>query len=785
MARKDREEREQEEEEKLFDGPSSIGELYREIAVVKDEFKNEERTLVRRKQHPFVTFCNPIHAMAPSLGKGEALSEQNKKAVEFLGWELNGEELGAAYKFVLIVSFLAAIVIAGIIFLSPAIVVVNLFVGGATFLTPIYILLPLLGMVVFATYYVQNYPLEEARAEQVRALTYVPEILGYMVMSMKLSPNLEKSIEFAAEHGRGKIAEDFKKLLWDVQLGVYSSVAEASDALAYRWGAFSDEFKKALMRIRASVIETTEAKRFALLDQTMDEILESIKNKMEQYARDLNQPTMILFYVGVLLPLILIIILPVGSSFSGAPLANPIVLFAIYNIIIPLVTLWFAFSVISKRPPTYVAPEIKDNFPGLPPKGTMRLGNGFVSIFFVVVVVLIAGSSISFFVSQQGVPPKILYDALGLEEGTPQLLALDKQRTEVLSKAGYQLKYFDIPTGVLYNELIAQGFPVEEAEKRVKSEEQAFFTKPANDITPYNFIFGLLITVSLSVFVYLYYNNIYKRKAQLEIVEMESEFKDSIYILASRMGENKPVEEALKHTMDFLPQFKISKRIFSKTLDNIALLAMPLEQAFFDPNYGSLKNIPSSLISGSVRLLVDSVQLGVNVAARTMIALSIQLDNAEKVANNLKILVSDVTGMMKTMSLFIAPMVLGITTSLQKIVIITLSSIASSNIATELDLSNLDVPGGAGIPNTFSGINVGSFIDPAAVAGMATPTQFVIIVAIYVVELLLIMTYFTTKIEEDNDLLVRINIARFFPISVIIFVLSIIISNILVGGFLA
>ncbi|MBS3059489.1 MAG: hypothetical protein J4224_03660 [Candidatus Diapherotrites archaeon] len=49
MARKDREEREQEEEEKLFDGPSSIGELYREIAVVKDEFKNEERTLVRRK----------------------------------------------------------------------------------------------------------------------------------------------------------------------------------------------------------------------------------------------------------------------------------------------------------------------------------------------------------------------------------------------------------------------------------------------------------------------------------------------------------------------------------------------------------------------------------------------------------------------------------------------------------------------------------------------------------------------------------------------------------------
>ena len=121
--------------------------------------------------------------------------------------------------------------------------------------------------------------------------------MGYMIMSIKLVPNLEKAVEFSADHGRGKIADDFKTLIWEVQIGVHNSISEGLDALAYRWGKHSEEFKRALMRIRASVIENTEAKRYALLDQTMTEMLESIRSKMEQYARDLSQP----FDGGVLL----------------------------------------------------------------------------------------------------------------------------------------------------------------------------------------------------------------------------------------------------------------------------------------------------------------------------------------------------------------------------------------------------------------------------------------------------------------------------------------------------
>ena len=62
------------------------------------------------------------------------------------------------------------------------------------------------------------------------------------------------------------------------------------------------------------------------------------------------------------------------------------------------------------------------------------------------------------------------------------------------------------------------------------------------------------------------------------------------------MGENKPVEEALRHARDFLPDLKISKRIFARTIDNIEIMGMPLETAVFDESYGSLRNIPSNTI---------------------------------------------------------------------------------------------------------------------------------------------------------------------------------------------
>ena len=106
------------------------------------------------------------------------------------------------------------------------------------------------------------------------------------------------------------------------------SVEEGLDDLAYKWGDKSDDFKHALMLIRSSLIESDAERRSELLEKASSDVLEGSKEKMDLYARELSQPTVYLYYFGILLPLLLAIILPIGSSFTGLSIAKPEYLFS-------------------------------------------------------------------------------------------------------------------------------------------------------------------------------------------------------------------------------------------------------------------------------------------------------------------------------------------------------------------------------------------------------------------------------------------------------------------------
>ncbi|MFH1895792.1 MAG: hypothetical protein ABIJ74_04445 [archaeon] len=783
MRRRVQPEKKQEPEMKTV----SPGELYKGIAFSRTDFGKETR-LVKKKDHWFVLFCKKIFSSFPSLGKGSKYPSKYKNAVDFLSWNLSAEEFYAAVKFSMLASIFFAFILFVLIVSFGLVDVLAEFTGN-TLMAYFYLFLPLILIVYVVVNFVQKFPLNQAKLEQVRALTFVPEIMGYMIMSMKLVPNLEKAVEFAALHGRGKIAEDLKKVIWDVELGVYNTLSEGLDDMAYKWGKFSEEFKTSLMMIRASVLEDTEAKRYQILDKTMEQTLESIKSKMEQYARDLSQPTVVLFYLGVLLPLILIIVLPVGSAFSGQGLARPELLILIYNLLIPAATLIFALNVLQNRPPTYEPPKIPDSHPSLPKKFSMQLGNNSVDLRFVMVIILVFGAGITLFFHFNG----IVFD---LDGEKINVLRPDQTNETVLARINKQPNFFDEKLGDGSNgphiqEMINRGVEPEKAVKQNALDKTMFFMKPENDITPYNLIFGSLVTFALLFFVFFYYSNIYKRKIQEETMEMESEFKDSLYVIASRMGENKPIEDALRHAQNFLPDYVISQKLFGKTVDNINLLGMPLESAIFDPNYGSLKNNPSNIIRSSMKLLVDSVKLGVEVSSRTLMSLSMQLQNSEKVNKMLSVLVKEITSTMTTMAVFIAPVVLGITTALQKIVMISMGSIVSGGALEGLnsDFSNVDLSGtgfGSGLGEQLSAFSssISSFrMDPEVFASLVSPAQFVLIIALYVIEIVVILTYFTSKLEEDNNVLATIRIARALPVALIVFVLSIIVANSVVGGF--
>lgn len=750
----------------------SLGKLYRDIPVESDAFFSKEDLSIP-KEHWFVRFCRDMFKRFPGMGKGGKFTPEYNEAVTFLGWNLRAEEFSAAVKGTMLLTILIGgivAVLAGVLFGE----VLGSILGVDGIITIVYLFIPVIIIAVVLANYVQGYPKAEAHREQIRALTYVPDMIGYMIMSMKLVPNLEKAVEFSAEHGKGRIAQEFRKIMWNTQLGVYTTVAEGLDDLAYKWGKYSSEFKQALMNIRASVLENTEAKRYQLLDKTMDEVLESVQNKMEQYARDLSAPSTTLFYVGVLLPLILIIILPVGSAFSGSPLAQTWVLFLVYDIGLPVLVIWFGNNLLQSRPPTYTPPEIPDGFPGLPPKGTAKVGGNVVNIWVVIGGILLVGGLVTGYVHFFGLGVGDPNDANSL-----YLLKPDKTLQNVLDADKKPLDWFEVG-GTRESQLLAQGVQPEQASEIVITEKARFFAQAENDVTAYNLIFGILITVSIAIAAFVQLSLQEKRKLQQKFMLMESEFKDSLYVLASRLGENKPIEDALRHTQTFLPNNTVSQEVFGKTVDNIHVLGMPLESAVFDPAYGSLKNNPSEMINSSMKIAIDSVRLGVGVAARTLISLSRQLGNSERVAKMLTVLIQEITGTMKTVSVYIAPIVLGITTSLQRVVIVTLVSVSASGQSAQPADPNL----GAGIPGVgdFGSTDISSFIKPDVVATIATPGEFLLIVAIYVIELVIIMNYFVTLIEENNKITAKQNAAAKLPIAMILFVITVIVSNAMVAG---
>ncbi|MFH0905715.1 MAG: hypothetical protein V1824_00070, partial [archaeon] len=731
-----------------------IGELYRSISVDNRDFSVTDDKLSKKKQNSYVRFCKQIYTNFPNLGQNAKYSEEFENSIQFLKWDLKAEEYNACIKFILILGIFLGMIVIGLCyyFLLP-----KMSEAFGNTIVPILIIfgIPLVA-VGYVFMYMRDYPISKVKEEKIKALTFVPEIVGYLIMSMKLVPNLEKAIEFASNHGHGKIAEDLQILLWEVKVGIKNSVSEALDELAYKWGDVSEELKKALMKIRASVIEVSEAKRYQLLDQTMSDTLVSIKGKLEDYARSLSNPAMIMFYLGILLPLLLIIVLPVGSAFSGSALAKPIYLILIYNIILPISCIIFANNIIKNRPATYIPPVIPNNHPDLPPKNTIVIGKANISLVFLVILILFGGIFASYYAHNIfGKTRESVLREEGLNVTNPNFSCSNFEKTRKLKEPNYKCE-----------------------------SEVEFWSDKDRDITPYILIYGVILSIAFSISLWLYGTSVYKRKVQNQVIKMEDEFKDALYIIASRLGENKPIEDAMEHTRIYLPKSIIAQNIFGRAIDNIKILGLTLHSALFDNNYGALKNNPSNVINSAMQLLTDSVQLGVSVAAKTLMSYSMQLRNSDEVSKMLSGLIVGITGTLSSMAKYIAPVVLGITTALQKIVISTLKSIASSGTMEEMNsamqnMSSADLGGAGTIDAASVGNSLGSLgsINTQVISQLASPTVFLIIVAIYVIEIVIIITYFTTMIEEDNTTLVKLRIAQTLPIAVILFIVTVILSN--------
>jgi len=239
----------------------------------------------------------------------------------------------------------------------------NFFRGQMDAITTTLMIIVSIGIPITVMNLIAHYPKTYARYIQIHSLGDIPEILSYLVMYLKLVPNLENSVKFAAAESSTTLASDLRKLIWDMEIRLYHGVNDAIIHFAIRWGRWSDYFKRSLHLIRSSIQERDEASRIITLDRALDVSLEGTKETMNQFANRLHQPTVILYSIGIMIPLSLVAMLP-AAGLVGMRITIAQV-FLIYDLLLPLFIFLYTRKILLSRPAAFHPSTIPLDHPDL------------------------------------------------------------------------------------------------------------------------------------------------------------------------------------------------------------------------------------------------------------------------------------------------------------------------------------------------------------------------------------------------------------------------------------
>jgi Flp pilus assembly protein TadB len=225
-------------------------------------------------------------------------------------------------------------------------------IGTLTFIIPLSVL-----------YYLSEYVKIKAGFMKISSLGDIPEILSYIVMSMKLVPNLEHAVLFAARNSERPLAKDLKKLTWDLNLRIYSSMDEALLSFADLWGRNSEYFKRSLHLIKSSTAEPDEAQRVITLNRALDISLEGTESLMDSFAAKLKTPSYVLYSIFILIPLALVALLPAVTVVGMKPETMDLVL--LYDFTFPILAAVYSEYILMQRPIAFIPRQILDSHPDL------------------------------------------------------------------------------------------------------------------------------------------------------------------------------------------------------------------------------------------------------------------------------------------------------------------------------------------------------------------------------------------------------------------------------------
>ncbi|MBS3113564.1 hypothetical protein J4448_00525 [Candidatus Woesearchaeota archaeon] len=522
----------------------------------------------------------------------------------------------------------------------------------------------------------------------------------YVVTYMRHTSNLEKAIEFASQHLVPPLSLDLKKVLWDVETEKYSSVKESLDMYLDTWKKWNLEFIESFHLIEGSLYEGEESRRLNALDKSLDVILDETYEKMLHYAHNLQNPITMLHMLGIILPILGLVILPLVVSFMEN--VKWYHLAVIYNVILTVVVYYLGKNILSRRPTGYGDTDIAEENPELKKYRNIliKIGNHefqmtpmIVSVFVGVVFLLI------------GLSP-LIFHAIGITD------------------FGFGSEDLTTPCGHRYCFL-----------------EYRTSATTSQEIGPYGLgaaIASLFIPLSFGVAIGLYYRlrskNVIKIRERAK--QLELEFASALFQLGNRLGDNLPVEIAVGKVADVM-EGTVSGSFFKLVSLNIRRLGMSIEKAIFDPLQGALVSFPSNLIESSMKVLTQAVKKGPLIAAQALTNVARYIKEIHKVNERLKDLMADIISSMRSQIKFLTPAIAGVVIGITSMITSILGKLSGQLQQVTSSVGGADASAPVGVLGLF---------------GDGVPTYyFQLIVGIYVVQITFILTVIANGVENGSD----------------------------------
>ncbi len=571
--------------------------------------------------------------------------------------------------------------------------------GESTFFFIFVFIIAGVGMILPLT----TLPMMLANNWRLKASNQMVMSVFYIVSYMRHTSNLELAIKFTSDHISPPLSLDFKKMIWNVEASKFPSMKSSVDNYLDGWKKYNPEYVEAMHLVESSLYETSEKKRLDTLEKSLTLILESTYEKMLHFAQELKSPIEMLHMLGVILPVLGLVILPLMIAFMEGVKWYHIAVF--YNIFLPVIVWYFGKSILSTRPSGYGQADITEINPELKK--------------YMMVNFKLFGKEIMIDPKWISIVVFVIFFIIGI---SPMIMHMNNPDWDfVVNEKGSFVQTTD-----------------PEKVKAAKYTLLGYKTSKSGEIVgPYGLgatLISLAIPLGLSLSIGLYFS--LKTKKLMEIRnktrQLESEFASALFQLGNRIGDGLPAELAFNKVAEITENTE-SGKFFQLVSTNIVTLGMGVEEAIFHSQYGAINKFPSALIESSMKVFIEGAKKGPDVASQSLINISTYIKEMHRVDERLKDLMSEVTSSMRGQINFLAPLISGI--------VIGLTSMITTILNT--------------LGNQLGGFSEGDLSQSSSLLDMfgdSIPTfYFQVVVGLYVVQITYLLTQMLNIVENGYD----------------------------------